>query len=139
MSWINSKTYRTLETTFYVGSLYCTLLSLTTFIMAFHGVLTIDDFSTVNMLYWPTVLMYSTLRKTRRAQNPNGTPYRPSELILIVWMLVGLIGATVTITFRRDMFPLMKEMGILYLILLGILLGGKAIENIISAVLAPKK
>ncbi len=137
-AWINTRTFKIIEAAFYWGSLYYTILSLTAYIMAFHGVLTVDDFSTVNNLYWPSLLMYSTMRKARRLGNET-MPHRISEMILLVWLGAGLIGTTVTLVARRDMFPLMKEFALLYLILLGIFLGANAVEKLIGSILAPKK
>jgi len=138
-NWTDSRTFRILETAFYVGSMYCTLLSGLAFALVFYGVVTVDDFSTVNNLYWPSLLMYSTMRKSRRSQHPTEVPHRSSEMLLLFWMVVGLVGMTITLAFRREMFPLMKEFGLLYLILLGIFLGGKAVEQLVGSILGAKK
>jgi len=136
--WIDLNAHKTLERSFFVGSWCWTAVSFIAFVMAFNKYLTVDQFGIINNLYWPTVLLYATTRKISRALKPEETPHRWGEFFLVFWMAVALVGMGITISFMREMFPLMKELGMLYIILLGILIGGKAVEKTLEAIF-PKK
>lgn len=132
--WIDLKLHKSLEFFFFVGSLAWTVYSFITFILVFKGSCTLQEYSAVNTFYWPTVLLYASARKLTRALAPGEIPHRKTELIMVFWMFVGLVAMGITLMNRRDMMPLMQELGVLYLILLGILIGGKALEKMAEAV-----
>lgn len=126
-------TLKFFEWSFYVGSLAWTLLTFLTFVMAYSADLDPKLFSMTSNFYWWTVLLYAATRKVVSHRLPDQRT-RKSEFILIFWMIVGLAYGAVTVFLKREQLPLMQELLWMYGILIGILLGGKALEQALGSI-----
>jgi hypothetical protein len=132
------KTLKIFEWSFFIGAGIWTLLTAAAFIMAYHDTLDTKMFSLSSTFYWLTVSLYAASRKITRHHFPEVTHFRKSEFILIAWMILGLIYGAKTIFMTPEKLPLMQEFLMLYGILIGILLGGKALDRAITAFMSPK-
>ena len=131
-------TFKIFEWGFFLGAFAWTVLTGITFIMAYHNLLDTKMFSLSSNFYALTVGLYAASRKITRHHFPKKTHFRKSEFFLIGWMIIGLIYGSITIFQSHEKLPLMKEFLVLYAVLIGILLGGKALERAITAFMSPK-
>jgi len=131
-------TLRIFEWSFFLGAGAWTLITAMTFIMAYHNLLDTKMFAMASNFYWMTVALYAASRKITRHHFPEKTHFRKSEFILIAWMILGLLYGAITIFQHHEKLVLMKDFLWLYGILIGILLGGKALDRAISAFMSPK-
>ena len=127
------KTLKFFEWSFYLGSWFWTVLAFIAFAMTFADLMEVKLFTLASNFYWLTVGLYAASRKIRRHHYPDETHFRKSEFILIFWMIVGLLSGAITIFLDHDKLPIMQELLWMYGILIGILLGGKAIERATTA------
>lgn len=130
--------YKWLDWIFFIGSLILTLLTFLAFLLAFKGNLNISEFKIIGNFYWPSVMLYAMVRKIRLAKCPGKLEQRRSEMIMAFWLLVILVSLILTLGLFRENFPLMAELGYLYILLLGILVGGKAVETVINTIFNKK-